>query len=341
MAKLLVIGFDGMDYFMAKKTIVMYPFKILKPILKQQLVKEAVTGPSWASFYTGLHKDIHGITDGWGRDIDGSNSFEDIRKYAFWNILREAGHKVYTDNLPITRSGFPFTSSIQKDLVNWVCNPLQDGMGNWRSGIREMGSEMVLSKTRLHSFNLVNSEKLRSQDLVFIQFSFLDRLGHTFTFKSSRLIKKSYFLAYELIEKLFEITMPQYLIVTSDHGFCHNSTHHLVANSAALILSAESYSFFVKNRVFKRFSCSNIFRWKFGKVLLGNRSFALALLEAPRYIVHFNYIRQVDIFDVILKMFKVDYQKPKRKIRKPIKTEIQEDHEFGLIEERLKRLGYL
>lgn len=87
MTRLLIIGFDGMDYFLTRKTIKEYPFKNLTPISKKQVVEETVTGPSWASFYTGLSKEIHGVTDGWGRNLEGSNTFRDIESYVFFGIL--------------------------------------------------------------------------------------------------------------------------------------------------------------------------------------------------------------------------------------------------------------
>jgi len=117
---LLVIGFDGMDFYLSKKTIGKYPFHNFNPILKLLKVNIPFTGPSWASFYTGLDMERHGVSDLWGRGLGKSNSFNDIKEYVFWEIIRKKGYKVLTENLPITPNGFPFDSNPRKDIVNWV-----------------------------------------------------------------------------------------------------------------------------------------------------------------------------------------------------------------------------
>lgn len=341
MTKLLIIGFDGMDYFITKRTIRKYSFKNFNPIFKKQLTIETLTGPSWASLYTGLNKEIHGVIDEWGRDIDGGNCFKDIEHYLFWNVIQKEGYKVYEDNLPITPNGFPFNSNEKKDVANWVAQ-------NWEKMIRKIGFEETLSKIKEDSFKMINERELKNRDLIFIQFSFLDRIGHIYTFKNDEIMKQSYFLAYELIDKIYKLTRPQYLIVTSDHGFWKHRVHHLHANCAVLILNNNAYQFFKKNRYFKRFSISQILNPEYliehydsllglGYSVLSSLSF----FEKFQYIFHFDYARQTDIFDAILKMFDIDYEKPKVRIpKKKIRKEtIKEDEEA--IKERLRRLGYL
>ena len=337
MSKLLLIGFDGMDYFMTQKTIREYSFKSIQPILKKQITKESLTGPSWASFYTGLDKDVHGVIDGWGRDTKGSNSFRDIQRYAFWNIIKKKGYKVWIDNLPITPNGFPFTTLKRKDIVNWVYKPLEGGMVHWRETIRGMSFDKMLSQVRSDSFKLIEGKRLADRDLIFIQFSFLDRIGHVFTYKEDEIMRKSYTLAYELIDRLCEIIAPQYLIVTSDHGFWKSTRGHDFANCAVAILNDKTYRFFIKNKIFKFLSITNILILvKMYRRILRNLSFS----EILRYTFHCNYVKQTDFFDVIFLMFHIQYEKKVRKIEKSSVTR-KASNEEKMIQEKLERLGYI
>jgi predicted AlkP superfamily phosphohydrolase/phosphomutase len=348
MVRLLVIGLDGMDYFMAKRTIPKHRFKNFRPILKKLLVEETHTGPSWASFYTGLDKEAHGVVDGWGRNVGESNSYKDIQDYVFWNLLEKAGYDVYTDNLPITPSGFPFAPEKEKDVVNWVHKPSEVTPVFWRQTIRKMSFEDVISKVRTHSLNLIDGKQLENRDLVFVQFSFLDRIGHVFSFKNDDMMMKSYELAYELVDKLFKLTKPQYLIVISDHGFWKNYMGHLDASCATMILNDDSYRFFIQNNAFKRFSIQTKLFKRFCVLrdLVSNLKHLRTILKSVSftellgYLFACNYVRQTDIFDVILEVFNLDYKKPTQKIQK-MEEHQEARQEHKAIKERLERLGYL
>lgn len=336
MAKLLVIGLDGMDYFIARRTIKNHHFKNFNPILKKQLVREAETGPSWASFYTGLNKEIHGVTDGWGRNLEGSNTFKDIQDHTFWNIVRKAGYDVCVDNLPITPDGFPFTSDKKKDIANWVYKPLEEGMLHWRKAIGNMDFDDILSKVKADCLKLIEEERIRNSDLSFLQFSFLDRIGHVFSFKEKEIIIKSYTLAYELIDRLFKQVSPQYLIVISDHGFWEGRAEdHYDADCAVTIFNDKSYRLFAKNGLFKSFATPYNLNSRKIRRLCKN----LSVAEKLQYIFRFDYVRQVDIFGAILKIFDIDYKKTEYKIPKKEKALVDQDEEA--IKKRLERLGYL
>jgi hypothetical protein len=341
MTKLLIIGLDGMDYFLSRRTIREYPFKNFRPILKKQLTVETLSGPSWASFYTGLDKKNHGIIDEWGLEKEGYNTFEDIEHHTFWNIIQKQGFEAYKDNLPITPNGFPFTYNEKKDVANWAAK-------NWEKKIRKMDFKETLSKIKEDSFVIISKMELKNKDLIFIQFSFLDRIGHIYTFKNNEIMKQSYLLSHGLIDKLYGLVNPEYLIVTSDHGFWKNRVHHLHANCATIILNDNSYQFLKKNRIFRRFSVSQILYPKYliqnydsllglGYSILGS----LCLIEKLQFIFHFNYIRQIDIFDAILKMFDIEYEKSKERIPKNKELIKVEKEDKETIKKRLKRLGYL
>ena len=347
MTKLLIIGFDGMDYFMAKRTIGEYSFQNFQPILKKQLTKETYTGPSWASFYTGLRKEIHGVTDGWGRDIGESNTFKDIKDHAFWNIISKAGYPIYVDNLPITPDGFPYTKSKEKDIVNWIYDPLEQGSVKWRKAIQSMDYKKVLLEVKSGSLKLIEEQTFSNQDLVFIQFSFLDRLGHVYTLKDDDLMRKSYQLAYELADRLYELIQPQYLMIVSDHGFWKRNGH-LYASCGVAILNDKSHQFFEQNEVFKRFSiqskfivnCLNLKKLRLNYRILRAIIMSLSFREIFEYLFPCNFIKQTDIFGEVLKIFDIDYEKTSERIEKKMMDQIIDD-ENKIIEEKLKRLGYM
>lgn len=340
MTKLLIIGFDGMDYFLAKKTINKFSFNNFRPFLKRQTVLETITGPSWASFYTGLKKEIHNVKDSWARDVKDSNTFASIENCVFWRIIEKANHTVYLENLPITPQGFPFASKKNRDIVNWVYRPVEGGTGKWRRVIKKMDFEKLLSKVKKDSFSLFKDKKLGKNDLVFLQFSFLDRIGHVFTFKDKEKITKSYNLAYLLMDELYGSIKPEHLIITSDHGFWKNLGEHRGANDAVLILNEKSYRFFLKNKVFRKFSIE----YKLTARQILRRVYRaltnLNILEFFQFFFQIDYIEQTDIFEQILKIFGIDYKKTQKRI--PKKQGRRKRHKSEEeIKERLKRLGYI
>jgi len=79
------------------------------------------TGPAWTSIYTGLYPQKHGVTDGWGRPINGSKCFATAEVDYCWDICNANGLSVGVFNLPVTYppkainrymvSGFPTPNS--------------------------------------------------------------------------------------------------------------------------------------------------------------------------------------------------------------------------------------
>jgi len=301
MTKLLIIGFDGMDYRIAKRTIKKYNFDF-KLDLHKLKVKVPLTGPSWTSFYTGLNMDVHGVYDGWGTDHHHkkSNCFKDIKKHCFWKIIEKKGFKVITYNLPITSEGFPFDKSNKKDIINWVYNSLKHY--EWAPEIRKKGIKKIIKKIEKDNFDIIKNLRCHGADLVFIQFSFIDRIGHAFTFRRKKTIKLSYNLAYKIIHKLYKKINPEKLMVVSDHGFSLKYSTH----------NKSKEGIFITN-----------------KNLLNN-------LKSIKN----NYINQTDIFDEILDIFDIDYKKETKKIPKKNKIQLSKREEKK-IKQKLKALGYI
>lgn len=264
MVRLLIIGFDAMAHAMSKA-----PEGL---ILKKQSVVHAHTGISWTSFYTGMLKEQHGVTDKWGRPEGGSKIFNDIRHLTFMDKISKAGHKVYYCNLPTTPEGFPFFEKPLTDLINRYKAEVNRGAIYWAAAIRNAGIDKIVALVRGDSFEMIEADKIKESDLAFIQFSFLDRIGHCFTFESDEVINKSYALAYELIGHLIKLSNPEYVIVTSDHGFPRNTCGH------------EDYKEGSKDAV-----------------LMLNSS-------AAEFFKEYDVVRQIDIHNKILRMFDVSCQ---------------------------------
>lgn len=301
--KLLIIGFDGMDYHLTKMTLDEERFDFPLRIFPLR-VDVPLTGPSWATFYTGLNASVHGVTDYWGRAVKSSNCFEDIEEYTFWKLLEKHGYESFLFNLPITPEGFPFDDSPEKDIINWDYDALKQGPGKWRQRIREMPVEEVIRKAGKDAFGLIDQMNFGDADMIFVQFSFLDRIGHTLTYKKDKTVRKAYDLAYLIIDELHGRLRPEYFMVVSDHGFGRRLPTHFKARTAVL-LSDENMSSFLKRRVPGR---------------------------------HF---LQTALFDEILALFGIeDYQKPRWRIDK--KTgRINDETEEEEIRMRLKGLGYI
>lgn len=350
---LLVIGFDGMDYHLSKKTIEKHVFVNFEPTLKILKVKRAVTGPSWASFYTGLDEKAHGVVDSWGRRTDKSNSFSDIKDYVFWEIIKKNGYEILTENLPITPDGFPFDSDPKKDLVNWRQSTentdnlgLNDFIKNKVDAsyqiIRNIPFDKIIKKTRKDCFDIIDGLNLEEKELIFIQFSFLDRIGHRIGFMNDTSIKDSYELAFSLMDKLYGITNPKNLIVVSDHGFGPNKREHSRDYDAVLILNEQAGKLFTDHVSLLEMlkSCTkNNLGAIYGSLLNLYFRELIRRIYFQIKMLNIDYVEQTAVFDKILKMFNVDFTKPTRIQKKTEEQRTKEEKEQ--IEERLRSLGYI
>jgi len=193
---------------------------------------------------------------------------------------------------------------------------------------------------------MINSLELKGKDLIFIQFSFLDRIGHRIGFKNDVVIKKCYHLAYSIIDKLYEMIDPEYLIVVSDHGFDPNKLNHVYRYGAVLILNEAANKYFNENvPTLNKISdiiinIKSLFNYLFHRQI----SKFVACVHAIYFqikILNINYITQTLIFDKILEMFNIHFIKPVK-----IKKKKKERRKLDIcmkkkIEKRLKVLGYI
>lgn len=308
MTKLLIIGFDAMDYNLTKKTINLSDFNFNHHYLKLK-VKWSVTGPSWATFYTGLSRHLHQVYNGWGTNKPNSNIFSDIQDHVFWKILQKKDFSVLVDNLPITPEGFPFSSDTKRDMINWFYDSpykvKDDLRTKWKEKTKEKEIDELIKRLKNDSFKIIGTLDFKNKDLIFLQFSFIDRIGHAINFKDMETVEKTYKLAYELINHLYYLIKPENLMIVSDHGFGMNKKYHMDEED------------------------------KEGVIIVDNN-----FLDYFNDHEKTNYVDQTNLFDKIMDLFNVPYMKTNEKITKKSLVESNDSNEQE-IERRLKSLGYI
>jgi len=171
MTKLLFLGFDGLDYDLLNDSLRLNQDAFLNKIDGSLLLMTPEddglsTGPCWATIYTGLAKNHHGITSIWPN----SKAFKSLPFPCIWDILNEHDISVGLFGLPITYppkairkfwvSGFPtpipktkfndgaiiaFPSFIQeKYLSEHLVDMVQVGHG--KNGLEDWGNPSVMGK---------------------------------------------------------------------------------------------------------------------------------------------------------------------------------------------------
>jgi predicted AlkP superfamily phosphohydrolase/phosphomutase len=65
------------------------------------------TGPSWTSIYTGQPAEVHGLTDLWGRPLNGSRAFPTVKEPYIWEVLNRHGLTCGVVTMPITYPARP------------------------------------------------------------------------------------------------------------------------------------------------------------------------------------------------------------------------------------------
>mgnify|MGYP000906731665 FL=1 len=161
------------------------------------------TGPSWTSIYTGMSAEEHGVTDLWGRNVEGSESYDTLRDPVIWEMLGEAGMTTGVVHMPMTTcsrhvngyiiSGFPneldHAGSAAELMPMLQARDISDL-------IRLTPRDRILDNTWYRKYSLDQSidimkEMVRRKaeavrilvrthpvDCLFVQYSMLDRIGH-------------------------------------------------------------------------------------------------------------------------------------------------------------------
>jgi len=237
--KLLIIGFDALDYEAYRK-IKPEGFKVY-PLLSP----DPFTPIAWTSIYTGSSKERHGVKDlDWGPWLS-HGGLPKGNEY-FWHVLNKRGFKVELMNLPCTYpptpvdrymvSGFPLTGQFFSEAKSFTYPPdIEERLPKgyieamdmihwqevyhhlaWKDWLLQMSVEELLSRIHENCSLLIDTFiDLHSSetDLGFIQFSFLDRTGHI-----RHGYPESLSLVNPLIEKLKHALEPENILIVSDHG---------------------------------------------------------------------------------------------------------------------------
>lgn len=276
--KLLVVGFDALDYNIYKdhchiNDITVLPFE----------AEVASTGPSWTSIYTGLSVVKHAVVDHWGRESTLSLGFRTTPAKTFvWDILNKWNYSVELFNLPVT---FP-PRSVNKYMLSGLWTPENSDF------IFPVRYKELLSKDLYRNLDLIyqiqeqrkwmhiakywSIEKLintcwdnsricidnflllhEDSDFCFIQFSFVDRIGHAVCGYDKKPIEDE---VYDLVRKVLDYLLAEVkydnLMIISDHGYSrkHHGSHkddklgvfaykgeHLCKNSEQLVIQTVDF----------------------------------------------------------------------------------------------------
>ena len=210
----------------------------------------AFTGPSWTSIYTGQPASIHGVTDLWGRPINGGRSFQTVREPFIWDLLNRNGLTCGVVTMPITYparrikgymiSGFPsprlsVTGDIQVSpdfLVDHSqrirkTKPIP-GIGYAWHDEHPLEEDLELLKASELAKAEVILDLLGQQpvDCFFVQYSCLDRVGHELNNYARRGLAYEPRHVIEMYDWFDSILLPLLLkveadnmVITSDHGW--------------------------------------------------------------------------------------------------------------------------
>jgi predicted AlkP superfamily phosphohydrolase/phosphomutase len=251
--KLLWIGVDGFSFRMVEKTRNRYFSALMNDsrygISVSEFTDEPVpyTGPNWASLYTGVVPEKHGITDaGWLLE---NMKYQDIKVNTVFDII----DKHYTQalmTLPLTYpafdvngwmiSGFPTPDSLDdcyfpEDIGALLGKKFKishakctrgmswDSITDPKKKMKFKERFFYLAKSHIETFKNIYSK--RNTEIAFVGLTYIDRMNHIFTQKDTALVE-SYAEMYAILEELISFYRPDNLILCSDHGFEEGVTQH-------------------------------------------------------------------------------------------------------------------
>jgi len=247
-SKYFMCGFDGMDFPVLKSNIVHFPNlgKLWKRSCRGTMYSKAkITGISWTSIYTGVHKEKHGIRDMWGRKTDKSLDFVSTKQKYIWDYFNKHGLTTAVFNMPVTHplrsvsgwlvSGFPaptnskiaFPDSIADDLppdylVDWINSCMKDRDLHPQVWIKET-FDLTTFLEDLERMELARVEtfidlcKKHPTDTHFFQSTVIDRVLHIQGITNNNDVRV-YRIADKIIKRIFKEFEPERFQIVSDHG---------------------------------------------------------------------------------------------------------------------------
>ena len=204
--KLLLLGLDGCAAQIMYERDLPNIRRLLEDCSYQACMAEEdfpYTGPSWTNVYTGLPAAEHGVTDLWGRHTDESASYDTMEHPVLWEMLNHAGLSTGVVHMPIATtsrrvsgyviSGFPNDITYEGPIGELM--PLLGGR-DISDMIRLTPRDRILDNTWYRKYTLQQSVEMMRMlvewkaralrvlaqthpvDCLFVQYSFLDRIGH-------------------------------------------------------------------------------------------------------------------------------------------------------------------
>jgi len=249
--RVLLAGFDALDYRIVKKGFILPGFQtspLHSPV--------PISGPAWTSLNTGDTMEKHGVEENFGRNVEGEKTYETTESAYMWDWLGDAGYTVKLVNVPITWPARPVNGAhvcgfpiIEKKPWFYPEGLMEDGYESRRQWMRvadmiywygdvdpwpdPMGFENVKHLPPEVRFNMVRRSSsmmidfflgLERADLEYIQFSFLDRLGHAAQKQDTWY--HYYDLVREIALKLRVELQPDVMLVFGDHGMPDGVSHN-------------------------------------------------------------------------------------------------------------------
>ncbi len=226
--KLFILGVDGMSARIVRRHDSLPFFRLLQEKGSYGELRSLVapgatrplTGPAWASIYTGCRSEEHGILSG-GWLIEHKN-FSHIKKVTIWELIQEK-YSLGMFGMPMTFppfilngwmvSGFPAPSAVAKIVYPPGIAGLFDGdfkldcadgivAASWRQGFNDADA-MALEDNRLKVFKDIYQAK--PTEVVAFGTTLLDRFGHMYPqYPSSLLGRMTSYWGYEKIASPIE-----------------------------------------------------------------------------------------------------------------------------------------
>lgn len=150
--KVVIIGLDGADLELIKPWIKEGELKTFKKIMDQGVCTEMssitppISGPAWASIYTGKNPGKHGVCDFFHLDKETYDivpmTFSDITEETIWSILGRASKKNILLNMPIT---YP-PGKVNGILVTGLHTPSEKGPFTYPDNFKHELNEILKDK---------------------------------------------------------------------------------------------------------------------------------------------------------------------------------------------------
>jgi len=239
--KLLVIGFDGLSPDLAREA--------LDPIgyhVNPMLCPVPLTGPSWWTIYTGLSQEQHGIKHMHALTELHPEKLRTLCRQAWWAQAACQGQAVFCWNLPSVwpapqlpngqfYCGWPFFvsdysswpedpdwPSAEADPCWWEQTNAHFSNTDYAVAVRSLGPAEAIAREHLNLSLCMESLEFSGFDIAFVQFPFVDHLGHMWNMATER---------DGIVEAVREITRTlqdcaDEVAIVSDHGFNFPNQEH-------------------------------------------------------------------------------------------------------------------